>query len=68
MGALYVQAVTEIDRVNARGQHDFDYTVVDDGEALIKYKDAAAVNVSWIKKCLVTGVEGPVPWPDREMS
>ena len=68
MGASYVQAVTEVARVNVKGSHDFDYTVVDDDEALVEYKDAVAVNVSWLKKCLVTGIEGPVPWPDRELS
>ena len=68
MGASYVQAVTELSRINARGPHNFDYTVVDDGEALVEYRDAVAVNVSWLKKCLVTGIEGPIPWPDHESS
>lgn len=68
MGASHVQAVTDVDRVNSKGPQDFDYTVVDDGDELLQYKDAIAVNVSWLKKCLVTGVEGPFPWPDREVS
>ena len=67
MGASYVQAVTETARVNVKGPQDFHYTVVDDGEEVIPYGDAVAVNVSWLKKCLVTGIEGPIPWPDREM-
>lgn len=68
MGASYVQAVTEVGRINVKGSHDFDYTVVDDGEALVEYKNAIPVNVSWLKKCLVTGIEGPIPWPDRELT
>ncbi|KAF8587431.1 hypothetical protein K439DRAFT_825285 [Ramaria rubella] len=68
MGASFVQAVTEITLVNVNGSQSFDYTVVDDGQDLVEYQDAQAVNVSWIKKCLVTGIEGPIPWPDREGS
>ncbi|KAF8511951.1 hypothetical protein BU17DRAFT_54303 [Hysterangium stoloniferum] len=66
MGASYVQAAVDVSRVSNRGAQKFDYIVVDDGEELVSYGDAAAVNVSWIKKCLFTGVEGPTPWPDRE--
>ena len=67
MGAAYVEAVTDLNRITRR-TGSFSYTVVDDDEPLVTYRDAASVNVSWIKKCLFTGIEGPVPWPDREAS
>ncbi|GJJ16095.1 hypothetical protein Clacol_010374 [Clathrus columnatus] len=63
MGASVVQAVTQLKYV--KGQTKFDYTVVDDdGAEVLSYNGAPGVNISWIKKCLITGIEGPVPWPD----
>lgn len=64
MGATTVQAVTDLKHLNVKGQVEFDYTVVDDDAELLSYDDALGVNISWIKKCLITGVEGPVPWPE----
>ncbi|KAF8515621.1 hypothetical protein BU17DRAFT_93456 [Hysterangium stoloniferum] len=42
MGASYVQAAVDVSRVSNRGAQKFNYIVVDDGEELVSYGDAAA--------------------------
>lgn len=64
MGASTVQVVTDLKYLNTKGQVDFDYTVVDDDAELVSYNGSLSVNILWIKKCLITGIEGPVPWPE----
>ncbi|KIJ41195.1 hypothetical protein M422DRAFT_172493 [Sphaerobolus stellatus SS14] len=63
MGASHVQVVTDISYVSMKSIEEFDYTVVDEGVELISHGESRAVDISWIKKCVIAGVEGPVPWP-----